>query len=67
MSVQKMYIGDSVYVSDDGYQLCLTTENGSGPSNTIFMEDQVFKSLLLYVGRQRGVKITIEKEVQDDQ
>ncbi len=47
----KVYIGDSVYVDFDGYSLILTTENGFGPTNTIYMEPSVCEALKLYVDR----------------
>ena len=47
----KAYIGDSVYVSFDGYGLTLTTENGydDDPRNTIYLEPEVWRALKLYV------------------
>jgi len=44
----KMYIGDSVYIDFDGYNIILTTENGGLPTNTIILEEGVFSSLLMY-------------------
>jgi hypothetical protein len=41
----KQYLGDSVYADYDGYHIILTTENGYGPSNMIFLEPQVLKAL----------------------
>lgn len=46
--MNKEYIGDSVYVELDDYQLVLTTENGEGPTNEIFLDPEVFKSLVVY-------------------
>jgi hypothetical protein len=53
----KQYLGDSVYLSYDGFHFVLTTENGlpSDPSNTIFMEPQVIEAL------NQAVKRTIEE------
>jgi len=48
----KEYIGDSVYVSDDdGYGLTLTTENGFGPSNTIYLKPRVLRALVAFAKR----------------
>lgn len=41
----KQYIGDSVYADFDGYHIVLTTENGYGASNTIYLEPQVLAAL----------------------
>ncbi len=45
----KVYLGDGVYISFDGYQLCLTTEDGISATNTIYMEPEVLRSLEDYV------------------
>jgi len=46
----KRYIGDSVYVDFDGWNLVLTTENDDGPpSNLIVLEPEVYKQLVQYV------------------
>jgi len=45
----KMYLGDSVYVDVKHGGLELTTENGYGPTNTIFLEPEVYAALLEYV------------------
>ena len=48
---KKFYLGDSVYVSFDGWGFMLTTENGlpTDPSNRIYLEPKVLESLSLYV------------------
>ena len=45
----KKYLGDSVYADCDGFGITLTTENGFGPSNTIYMEPQVLSALNEYI------------------
>lgn len=47
----KEYLGDSVYVEFDSGMLKLTTDNGMGPSNTIYLEDFVYRALVDYVKR----------------
>jgi hypothetical protein len=44
----KQYLGDSVYADFDGYSIKLTTENGDGPSNTIWLEPEVMLALEAY-------------------
>lgn len=48
--MNKRYIGDSVYVEIENGMLKLTTENGlpEDPSNTIFLELEVFHALVRY-------------------
>lgn len=47
----KAYLGDSVYVEVDGGMLKLTTDNGFGPSNTIYLEAAVYHALTQYVSQ----------------
>ena len=47
--MNKQYLGDSVYVETNGYGLTLTTENGDGPSNKIFLEPSVYNNLTEFV------------------
>ena len=46
----KLYLGDSVYASHDGYNIWLTTENGypDDPRNEIALEPAVFRALVEY-------------------
>ena len=50
ISLNKDYLGDSVYATFDGYAITLTTENGleGDPSNTIIIEPAVFEALVRY-------------------
>lgn len=59
--MEKVYLGDSVYVEiNEAGQLVLTTENGhdywSKPSNTIYLEPEVYNALLKYVENKRSKK-----------
>jgi hypothetical protein len=47
----KEYIGDGVYADWNGYQIVVTTEDGVRTTNTIFMEADVFRSLVDYKNR----------------
>ena len=44
----KQYMGDSVYAAFDGVGLKLTTENGFGASNTIYIEPEVLGAINRY-------------------
>jgi len=47
----KVYLGDSVYADFDGAGVELTTDNGMGASNTIFLEPAVVVKLVEYLER----------------
>ncbi len=47
----KTYIGDAVYVYDDGYGVVLTTEDGRSVTNRIVLEPEVWENLAGYVAR----------------
>lgn len=49
----KEYIGDSVYAEINPDYLILTTENGFGPSNTIYLEPAVLSNLLFFLESRR--------------
>lgn len=45
---EKQYLGDSVYVEWDGVMFKLTTDNGEGPTNAIFLEPEVVAALVKF-------------------
>jgi hypothetical protein len=45
----KDYLGDSVYVSFNGYMLTLYTDNGNGANNVIHLEPEVYGAFLRFV------------------
>lgn len=47
----KRYLGDSVYVEVENGMLKLTTDNGNGPTNTIWLEPIVFDALVEYMNQ----------------
>lgn len=52
VKAKKMYLGDSVYVSvDEAGGIILTTENGlpDDPSNSIYLEPEVYTALVDYI------------------
>lgn len=46
--MKKRYLGDSVYIEVERGMFKLTTENGLGPSNTIYLEPEVYQELVKY-------------------
>lgn len=55
--LHKVYLGDSVYASFDGFHIILTTENGlpHDPSNRIFLEPAVINAFNDYLKYIRGL------------
>ena len=60
--MNKQYLGNSVYADFDGYGITLTTENGYGPSNTIYLEPQVLAALEDYKTYLRKVNESAEEK-----
>ena len=50
------YLGDSVYVSTDGFAIIITTENGMGATNEIYIEPDVLRKLIEYCERKGIIK-----------
>lgn len=50
----KTYLGDSVYAEMDGDTIKLTTDNGYGPSNTIYLTDHVCFALASFADKYWG-------------
>lgn len=57
----KVYLGDSVYVEFEHGMLKLTTNNGDGDSNTIYLEPEVYDALVVFV-RDAAVQPPAGKE-----
>ena len=53
----KQYIGDSVYLEVERGMLKLTTDEGLGPTNTIYLEPEVYTSLVRTVDARLAVDI----------
>lgn len=51
MSARKIYLGDGVYADIERGMIVLTTESGPGPTNTIYLELQVYEALVAWVKR----------------
>lgn len=45
MTERKRYLGDSVYIEIENGMFKLTTNNGFGPTNTIYLEPDVYDAL----------------------
>lgn len=56
-TIGKDYLGDSVYIEDDSRDpsmICLTTDNGTGPEETIYLEREIIEALMRYAKRKWG-------------
>ena len=60
MKPGKVYLGDSVYSEPIGESIRLTTENGFGPSNEIWLDRHVLDALLREIGKVYNVKIDVQ-------
>lgn len=49
----KEYLGDSVYAEVENGMIKLTTDNGSGASNVIYLELEVLDALFGFLKSQR--------------
>lgn len=56
-SMEKEYIGDSVYAAVSDYAIILTTENGypDDPRNVIYLEKDVFEALVAFAKRHEFI------------
>jgi len=46
------YLGDGLYVSFDGFQLCLKANDAENPTDTVYLERRVWEALTDYVNRR---------------
>ena len=61
----KVYLGDSVYVEVEHGMLKLTTENGYGASNTVYLEPEVFEALANYYAAVRRRNPTVSEQEEN--
>jgi hypothetical protein len=56
----KTYLGDGAYAEFDGYQLCVTAENGVEVTNTVYLDPSVLMALLRFAGRHFHIEQLVE-------
>jgi hypothetical protein len=49
------YLGDAVYCSFDGWQICLRT--GDGNNQRIYLEPSVYAALVAYVAELKAAQV----------
>lgn len=52
----KEYLGDSVYIEWSGHDFIMTTDNGHGPSNTIYFDFDVLRKLTTFSNEVKKVE-----------
>ena len=62
----KIYLGDSVYAQNVNGMIRLTTENGFGPSNEIFLEPEVLQRLIMFSGFSYKEQEKIHQSNEDE-
>lgn len=58
MKETKTYIGDSVYMTFDGYRFIIFTDNGYGAQREIYLEPEQIDNILLFIQRMHDEKLT---------
>lgn len=51
MKEEKIYLGDGVYLTNNGCHLILTTEDGINTHNTIYLEPHMIKLMEDYLNK----------------
>lgn len=54
--MEKQYLGDSVYARVTDGMIELTTDNGMGPSNKIYLEVEVLEALIRFYEKAKSQK-----------
>lgn len=61
----KVYLGDGLYVLDEGYHMTLSTQRGVGEHYVCLGDDELLM-FFKYIEATRNVKITVIREVKPD-
>lgn len=57
---KKTYLGDGLYASDDGFQICLSAEDGTGiPRNEVFLEPEVLQNFFHFIEETKHLSIRV--------
>lgn len=54
-SMEKVYLGDGVYATFNGFEIILTTEDGINISNKIYLDPHVMDALVLFYNNKMKV------------
>ena len=61
---KQYYIGDGVYMLDDGYHIVLSTERAAN-KHYIYLDRDCLVALWRMIEKTRGVTITVQSEATD--
>lgn len=69
MNGRAEYLGDGLYVKDEGFQFLLYTDRMHEGRHYVGLDSHVLSAFLAFIERTRGLKITIEprKRAEDSQ
>lgn len=61
--MEKIYIGDGVYVSNDGFQICLETDRriNREEMDKIYLDMEIIINLFRYIEKEFNVNIIMER------
>jgi len=56
------YLGDGLYASFDGYQICLMANSHTAPTDTVYLDPSVYANLVKFMRRFSEPKTDAEIE-----
>lgn len=60
MNKSEAYLGDGLYVSDDGFQFRLRAPRLDG-DHEVYLDPEVMRNFMNFVEKSRGLKIEVTK------
>lgn len=61
MENKNAYLGDGVYIKNNGEELILMTGSCDHPDNTIYLDDEVLQGFIHFVEKVKGIRVEIIK------
>jgi hypothetical protein len=58
--MSRAYLGDGLYVRDEGYMITLSTERHDG-EHFVCLEPEVLSEFIRFLEQSRGLKITVTR------
>jgi len=60
--MSRVYLGDGLYMEDDGYQISLHASNGMHDTNVVYLDTSTLQIFFKRIEQSRGLRITVEKQ-----